>query len=224
MHLYVRRNSSKARAARRAQHLLLLRLFEYFFFKLHPRPHVSLRKGCFDRARPLRSPSFSLSLVASPSPPRSSLSPLLSAPGRRIGKDDDASTWSSALRRRLNINPSAEVAGFQLERRDARGSDTRDKKLPPPPPPGPSSAGERTVRARVYVRLCARVCMCTRSLARDRFSDFGARRPREYPAAEIATENARLSRARPSNRRRGTPNKTESLKRRHALTAGNSGM
>lgn len=66
--------------------------------------------------------------VYSFSPPR--YVPLLSfkssAPGRRIGKDD-ASTSSSAPRR-LNINPSAKVAGFQSGRRDARGT-RRDKKL-----------------------------------------------------------------------------------------------
>lgn len=52
--------------------------------------------------------------------------------GRRIGKDDasmSASTSTSAALRRLNINLSAEVAGFQLERRDSRGTYTQDKKL-----------------------------------------------------------------------------------------------
>jgi len=53
----------------------------------------------------------------------------LSTSDRRIGKDDastSTSTWPATLR--LNINPSAEVAGFQLRRHDARCE--TDKKLP----------------------------------------------------------------------------------------------
>lgn len=56
-----------------------------------------------------------------------------STSGRRIVFSDastSTSTSSSAALRCLNINPSVEVAGFQLGRRDARGIDTRDKKLP----------------------------------------------------------------------------------------------
>lgn len=54
-----------------------------------------------------------------------------STSGRRIVfPDASTSTSSSTALRYLNINPSVEVAGFQLGRRDARGTDTRDKKLP----------------------------------------------------------------------------------------------
>lgn len=70
--------------------------------------------------------------------------------GRRIGKDDastSTSTSSSAALRCLNINPSVEVAGFQLGRRDAHEIDIRDKKLP-------LVASREVQRSYTSVRLC----------------------------------------------------------------------
>ena len=72
--------------------------------------------------------SFSLVFLSTRSFPRYTFSFILLSfslsltSGRRIGKDDastSTTTWPAALRR-LNINPSAEVAGFQLRRHDAR--------------------------------------------------------------------------------------------------------
>lgn len=58
--------------------------------------------------------------------------------------DVGVDVFASAALRRLNINLSAEVAGFQLERRDSRETYTREKKLLP------REKCKKFVRARVF--------------------------------------------------------------------------
>lgn len=100
-----------------------------------PAPIYHMSQKCFHFAKAniffLQSGIFlSLSMYILSPPPQFSHS-FFSTPSRRIGKDDaSTSTSSSTALRCLNINPSVEVAGFQLGRRDACGTDTARQKAP----------------------------------------------------------------------------------------------
>lgn len=124
----------------------------------------------------------------------------LAASGRRIGKDGASSSTSTLFGRRLNINPSAEVAGFQLERRDARGTDTEEKKLSPPARRRVQEC-ERYISVRFATRVHASFSLAPhRDRNRTRFSSG---RGDVSPALANRRNEDRITRGSPNSNYRG---------------------